>query len=207
MRIFFSFLTIISLFLFLFTSCSKDYGTTTVEGKVVDATTGEPVPYATVSLGSRAKEVLSSGYGHKESYQADANGNYSFSFDAISDGSYGVDAGYNDLYFSNDGYIPIDGGRKNKNIEIKIKPGGWIRFHVKDEEPRGDVASFLVQSFISPSYVRISNPPKDTTFVVFTYGNKNEPYVYWVKINYEETKTIGEVQTKALDTVDAYIKF
>ncbi len=194
------------LFLIIFSSCSKDYGTTTVSGKVVDATTGEPVPFANVILGDRASESFTSGYVPRETFKADENGSFSFSFEAKRKAAYGLNAS-KEHYFSAADEPYLKNGAKNEDIEIKITPGGWIRFHLKDEAPLGDVSRFTIHPFVSPSSVEIDWPPLDTTFTVYTSGNKEALYPYWLIVNYKEERATVNIKTKALDTTDVYIKY
>jgi hypothetical protein len=190
----------------IFSSCNKDYGTTTVEGKEVDVTTGKPVPYAKVLLQSHVK-FSESGTGTEQEFTADAAGNFAFSFEAEKDKVYEADGYKQDLYFNAIDATNIEKGKKNKDAEVKLQPAGWLRFHLHDEAPVGNVESFHIQGFNFPPSVSINWPPIDPTFKVMTFGNIDKQFVYWLTINNEQIRTIDTVFCRALDTTDVYIKF
>ncbi|MDQ3073451.1 MAG: carboxypeptidase-like regulatory domain-containing protein, partial [Bacteroidota bacterium] len=115
-------------------SCLKESGTTTVEGQLVDATTGQPVPYGQVTL--KFSPVGSGGvggFGVEEEHTADAGGNFSFKFDASGSNHYKVDGYKTNYYFGahEDGET-IKGGRRIKNLSIKLKPMAFVKYHFLD---------------------------------------------------------------------------
>ena len=193
-------------FSIIFSSCSKESGTTTVEGKVVDATTGKPVPYGKVLLQSHVK-FSEGGTGTEQEFTADAAGNFAFSFEAEKDKVYEADGYKQDLYFNAIDAYNIEKGKKNKDAEVEIRPAGWLRFYLHVEAPVGNIESIGIQPFILPSSVRINWPPIDTSFKVMTFGNIENQYFYFLKANGVNQTYEGKVIPKALDTTDVYIKF
>ncbi|MCC6690109.1 MAG: carboxypeptidase regulatory-like domain-containing protein, partial [Bacteroidia bacterium] len=124
----------IALMLTGLNACKKD-ATTTVSGRVTDATTGVAVPNATVYIQRRNTSCFSCNAGTFASVKADSKGNFVYSFEADKDFSYSIAAEANN-YFSNkpSGGIGIDSYKKN-SLLVPLQPIAWLKLHVKNTAP------------------------------------------------------------------------
>jgi hypothetical protein len=129
-------LPVLLLSLLLFSSCSKDSGTTTASGQVIDDNTGLPVPNATVILNESNPNSFSGGGGPIASYACDKDGKFSFSFSASSSHNYYLDASksndHGELYAHPADKPYLNAGHKNTNVTLKINPMVFVKLHAKD---------------------------------------------------------------------------
>ncbi|MET4105021.1 hypothetical protein [Hymenobacter sp. UYP22] len=151
-------------FSLLISSCSL-FGTgghTTAEGVVVDSVTGEPIGQAQVCLFSNKRSSSSSAFNKVgDCHDTDAQGKYSFSFEADEDLEYILRAdsksGYTDFVTA----PKLKGGRKNKDIRVPINALAWVAVHLLDVPPRATALNVTVWGFYEPVMIR---PPLDTVF-------------------------------------------
>ncbi|MDQ3073009.1 MAG: hypothetical protein M3Q97_07095 [Bacteroidota bacterium] len=154
-------------------SCLKESGTTTVEGQLVDATTGQPVPYGQVTL--KFSPVGSGGvggFGVEEEHTADAGGNFSFKFDASSSNQYKVDGYKINYYFGahEDGET-IKGGRRIKNLSVKLKPMAFVRYHIQDVDSLDHLSAGFSSSLCNIWERSFRGAGTDTQVICRTLGN------------------------------------
>ncbi|TNE81075.1 MAG: carboxypeptidase regulatory-like domain-containing protein [Bacteroidetes bacterium] len=125
-----------SALLFL-SSCSKDKeilnykGQFTITGQVVDASTGMGIPFARVQVSELPRGFWASGGKWVIDLKADANGIYSFSFQANAEDN------YYQLYARSDNYEDMQGGEeitftrnKKKTQNITLVPFAYFKLHV-----------------------------------------------------------------------------
>ena len=154
----------------LVTSCSlfSEEGRTVIEGQVVDSHTEQAVGPAEVRL--HASSGSSSAYSPVDEWRAtDAQGHFSFSFDADGDQRYILMASSPRGASAYATSPTIKGGRKNKGVRVPVQAPAWVRLHLRDLPPRSDAANVAVWGNIQPS-IRI-RPPLDSVFVFFTPSN------------------------------------
>lgn len=179
-----------SALLFL-SSCSKDKeildykGQFTLSGLVVDASTGKGVPYARIRVIETTR-----GFSGTAKYvvqlEADANGNYSFSFQANAEDCY-----YR-MYAKADDYMDhmygdeitfTRNGKKTQNISLV--PYAYYTLRVVGNSG-GHKVNFSYETFYGGV---------DTTILMSRYPLSESPLTYWVyfidtALNYKKTITI-----------------
>ncbi len=152
-----------------------------MEGQLVDATTGQPVPYGQVTLHARSVGSSSGGYGTLEEHTADADGNFSFKFDASSGIDYKVD-GYkiNYYYGAHEDGETIKGGRRIKNLSVKLKPMAFVRYHIQDVDSLGYNGAGLNATLCNVSERNFTSQATDTSIVCSEFGNQ-EINIAWYR--------------------------
>ncbi|GAA3922648.1 hypothetical protein GCM10022406_05990 [Hymenobacter algoricola] len=112
--------------------CRKEDGPTLAEGQVLEMTTNQPVPYASVALYSQAGSGLHSGYGQAgKEITADADGRFSFSFESDKGASYILKASSAKGHHSHWGEEPVlTNGKKNLNLRIPMAAPAWVKIRV-----------------------------------------------------------------------------
>jgi hypothetical protein len=143
------FLSIASI-LMLLSSCEKlryDLVPTRIEGKVVDILTGEPIPFAEITLWS--SEYFFNQTWKVASYQTDEEGNFKikhkFNKDDPQGHKYHISAKKDGYYKNNKTYLEFDVNveaiaeieptRANKNIVLKLIPICSLDLNVEDVPP------------------------------------------------------------------------
>ena len=149
------------------TGCSLfDYeGQTVVEGQVVDSRTGQAVGPAQVQVMHNKRGGFSSAYSSTgEWLDTDAQGHFAFSFDADDEQNYILMARStrgNSQYI---GAPELKGGRKNKDVQVKVDSPAWLRVHLRDVPPRTDAINIGVGGFFDSVTLRPEDA-QDTAFV------------------------------------------
>jgi hypothetical protein len=143
------FLSIASI-LMLLSSCEKlryDLVPTRIEGKVIDILTGEPIPFAEITLWS--SEYFFNQTWKVASYQTDEEGNFKikhkFNKDDPQGHKYHISAKKDGYYKNNKTYLEFDVNveaiaeikpkRANKNIVLKLIPICSLDLYVEDVPP------------------------------------------------------------------------
>jgi hypothetical protein len=146
-------LPVLLLSLLLFSSCSKDSGTTTASGQVIDDNTGLPVPNAVI-LNESNPNSFSGGGGPIASYACDKDGKFSFSFSASSNHGYYLDAAKSnnngELYAHPTDKPFLNKGSKNKNLTLKLNPLVFVRLHAV--EVNSIKGTYLSIGYFNPIY-------------------------------------------------------
>ncbi|MDU0369331.1 hypothetical protein ACFPAF_02895 [Hymenobacter endophyticus] len=117
----------------LLSACQKQDGPTLVEGQVIEMKTNKPVPYATIEVYGQRGSGLHTGYNPSATpQQADANGRFSFQFEAAEGTSYLLKAFSKAGHASKWGQEPnVEEGRKNKNLVIPVAAPAWLKIRVE----------------------------------------------------------------------------
>lgn len=149
------------------TGCSLfDYeGPTVVEGQVVDSRTGQAVGPAQVQLMQNKRGGFSSAYSVAGDWlDTDAQGRFDFRFDADDARNYILmarSARGNSQYI---GAPELKGGRKNKDVRVRVDAPAWVRVHLLDVPPRTDALAVRVGGFIG-NVTLPTEVAQDTAFV------------------------------------------
>lgn len=197
---------------FLFTTCKKDK-ITSVNGIVVDATRSlSGVSNATVFLQeddgglfcfSCLPQTIAT-------YNADAMGYFSFSFEAKKGASYIVVASAPN-YFSSIGtgdFTALNTNSKN-NIEAELRPVAWVEFHLKNTSPfdAGDQIN-VGNSFVSAGGGgTFYGTTVDTIVLGNVHGNTNYKLVWFVTKNGIQTPYSAAVYFPRFDTTSYNINY
>jgi hypothetical protein len=159
-------------------ACKKDKHHTVTNGTVIDATTQQPVAYATINLIAENFECVSCGYQYIEQKQTDANGNFSFDFTAEDRKGYYL-RGIANNYFNTYQPVQIETGekynKKNKNKQINIMPMAWVKIHFKN-------TTQMFEADINGTSQLITGPFADVMIYLKdpVQGNKDLQLVYWI---------------------------
>jgi hypothetical protein len=156
-------LQVVSLSLLsLLTSCQDPTtGITQVEGKVINKYNGQRVAGSSVQV-----YHASSGGGYVQvgpAYPTDAQGQFSFQFDATSKSGYLVKA-YTPLgHFTDWAVAPsLTAGRKHTGLVIPMMAPAWVRLQIVDAPPKNRV-SMHISGYEGPGDQL--NYPRDTTLL------------------------------------------
>jgi len=188
-------------------ACSKSSGPSSVNGQVIDKTTGKGVPYAQVYvIGASGGTIGGLGNQQSGSATADANGNFSISFNWAGGNNYSVTAQV-PLYFQSQtvSTVSLTEG-KNNNVKIPMVPEGFVRFNLVNAAPLDTIDEISVGDLnntknFSPLY-------KDTFFIAYGFGNTLTHFSYTIIDNHGVYhQYIDTVFLKALDTVNFTINY
>lgn len=158
---------------FLFTTCTKQSGPTTVSGFVLDAYKNQPIPGATVYV-LEAEEGsgfnISTGYGYGfpiKQTTSSSDGSYSIGFDARKGYSYyasaskdecqRVNGGQPGFNLDNDSYVEISKGKKNTNKNIPLIANGYVKLHIKNIDNPLRTDQFVIDNFISSKIFSVNH--------------------------------------------------
>ncbi|MFD1470692.1 hypothetical protein ACFQ48_20870 [Hymenobacter caeli] len=186
--------------------CSKDptTGTTQVDGQVVESQTKKPVGGATLQV-----YHASTGGGYMQvgaSYPADAQGRFSFQFDADERFGYLLRATAPPGYFTDFAAAPaLTAGRKNMSLVVPVLAPAWVRLQLVDEAPKSRV-SIHISGYDGPGD-RLDYP-RDTILIrPVTAGFPIK--IIWVITNEKgnDAQYSQDVKLNALDTVTVRIPF
>ena len=192
------------LALLLLGSCAKDSGSTLVEGQVVDSQSGQPVGDVTVQV-----ERAGQGGGFTAtgpSYPTDAQGRFSFRFEAQAQPTYIVRASSPLGYFTDWIKAPeLKAGRKNQNLRVPVLAPAWVRLQLVDEPPKSRVTIAITGYEGSGTQL---NFPRDTTFIRPVFAGLTKE-IYWLirDENGKPTEASQKINPSALDTVTVRIPF
>jgi Carboxypeptidase regulatory-like domain len=204
------FLILCFLGLVAFTDCKKQEtsGPSSVSGQVVDQTTGKGVPYAVIALLSQNSSIIGAwGQQQSSSGTTDANGKFSFAFNYASGNSYTVAAQAPNYFNDGDAFATLSAGQNN-NVKIEMQPEGFVRFYLVNSHPLDTVFEFVLDDLGNSPIIQ--NLYKNTSFVVYGYGNTLTHFTYKINqygsingfVTYNDT-----VYIKALDTVAFIINY
>ncbi len=151
--------------LVLLASCNPDNpttGTTQVSGQVVERQSWRPVGNGTVQVQLRSS---AGGYRPVGDPQAcDAQGRFSFAFDATSKFGYLLLAQAPPGYSTDWAEAPeLTAGRKNNNIVVPMFAPAWVRLVLVDEPPKRTVSSIFISGY--PGSGDRLDYPRDTTLI------------------------------------------
>ncbi|RYD80456.1 MAG: hypothetical protein EOP53_08015 [Sphingobacteriales bacterium] len=201
----------IFIVLIIFYSCKDKpaepnfIGPTTAQGQIIDATTGKSVALATAIL-TRNKRGSSSSLSRetvKTQYTGE-DGSFSFSFTPEEGYNYQVEAEAKYYYISGtDGAAFLKNNALNENLLVKIKPKGYIKFIVVNDEPKE-----MVNRFNIANEVTVNQFEKDTIIYKESLGSQNIGIGWWITLKTGEIRHFTEnIFVKALDTTEYIIKY
>ena len=193
------------LLLLALACCTQDptTGTTTVEGQVVEDQSRKPVAGATVQLYHKQNGGYQTVTG--ATAQADAQGNYTLSFEATSTTGYFLTAIAAPGYFTPEQNAPyLTAGRANKGVTIAMLAPAWVRLQLVDEPPKSKVVVH------SQGYIGAGDTfyyPRDTVVVRPLVASFNTQLLWYVNENGALRYTNVAVQVSPLDTVTVRVLF
>lgn len=180
-----SFLTVLTTTLVLaaMSSCQRDRATdgpTSVSGRVVDQTTHQPVPGATVYLlqSGRGNGVTGALPTPVDPVIADAQGYYHLEFSAEKGYRYelqGKACGFLSGSLEMQPTFPVTAGQKNA-VEVLLRPEGYVRVRVIAPAPK----PYAMVTFENQSYIRANRigSPIDTAVTIPMWGGQNNQVVW-----------------------------
>lgn len=200
-----------SLIILILFSCSKDGGNIKAEGTVVDKTTGNPVPEAMVYLRQIGRNLsLAGGMGGSTiaSQKADANGKFSFVFDAnYKDNIYEVQAVKENYYddSNNEASVPSSGAT---DLKVPLQPYAYLKIHVINANPKDQFDYISVNnSFSGGGGGPFVGKTIDSFAIGNVMGNRINTIVWFVKRNDLETIHKDSIYCPAFDTTLYEIKY
>lgn len=185
-------------------SCQKPTeGITLVEGRVVGYTSRQPVGGATVQVWQSRR---GGGYGAIGSGElTDAQGRFSFRFDADSEGGFIVKATAPPGYITDWGMAPrLTAGRRNKDLVVPMYAPAWVRLVLVDEPPKS-LARVDVQGYNGQD--RWPYPARDTIVIRPVLSDVDNAVTWWIYEGGQERKVTYPFQAGPLDTVTVRIPF
>ena len=172
-------------------------------GNIREKITKKPVPNAAIYLyrSNSDFDVFSpSSYSIVDTFYAQKDGSFSFTYFDDVDYLYVITAGANKYYTSTrHGAL---GTRTSPHVDIELDPYAWIKFHVKNVNPFDDNDMIYIDRF-KPLQGRV-----DTFLIKEAVGNSSFDLVWIVskdKIENKFNNTISEL--KAHDTTYFEIKY
>ncbi|RPD43891.1 carboxypeptidase regulatory-like domain-containing protein [Hymenobacter sediminis] len=191
------------------TSCSlfEESGKTTVEGQVVDSATGQAVANAQVCLFANHRGGSSASYNPAGDWRpTDGEGKFSFSFEAEENNAYILRASSSrgDTEFQS---APrINGGRKNKGVQVPVAAMAWVRIHLLDVPPRTDAVNVAVWGFQDSFTLQ---PPLDTVIYRLVKASPNQLVLWQINGSRTEPATPHQVSSgvAGLDTMRVDIRY
>ena len=178
-------------------------GTTTVSGQVVEAQSRKPVGGGTVQVW----QVHNGGYrAIGSAYDCDAQGRFSFDFDAESKRGYLLKAQAPPGYFTDWDVAPdLTAGRKNTDVIVPMLAPAWLRFVLVDEPPKSRVSIFITG--YSGNGDRLDYP-RDTILIRPALANFPRKAI-WVITDEKgiDTRYEQAMNLASLDTVTVRIPF
>ncbi|OGX83340.1 hypothetical protein BEN47_03335 [Hymenobacter lapidarius] len=194
--------------------CEKESGPTKVSGQVVEFYTGKPVPYGKVQLlasnpNGRINIVNGGGLNAKgDPHLADAQGRFTFTFEAQRNINYGLRGRLDPYYFGNT-EVSIDGGRANNDLRVPVFAFAWVRYVIVNELPKppNSVHSLYITGHGSGLGINIYQP-RDTVIIERVIGGTNTRTTWFVRDRQgKSTQYDKNTLVPPLDTLDVRITF
>lgn len=166
-------------------SCNKETGPTTVNGKVEDKTTGSGIDNADVGLfESDGESAFGLGGVLIDEVYSDASGKFTFNFEARNGYSYYVQA-IKDQYFNDQSnnitFVHNTGGVTD--VTVLLQPEGYLSIHYKNEPPSSPYDQFGINGYVADSF---TGGDIDTIIIYKVYGNFNN-ILHWGLSTYTES--------------------
>jgi protocatechuate 3,4-dioxygenase beta subunit len=190
----------------LLTGCGDNptTGTTVVEGQVVERSGRQPVGGAMVQLWLAGK---AGGYGEAGDPQpCDAQGRFSFRFDAERKGGYLIKAYAPPGYFTDWAEAAyLTAGRKNTGLVVPMLAPAWVRLQFVDELPKSRVSIFTTGYRTNGEQW---NYPRDTALIRPAIAGLTKHITWFITDDRGiQTRIITDVQLAPLDTLTVRIPF
>jgi hypothetical protein len=194
--------------------CDKESGPTKVSGQVVERYTGKPVPYGQVQLmasNPNGRINIMGGGGPNatgDPHVADAQGRFTFTFEAKRNINYGLRGGLDPYYY---GYteVSVDGGRANNGVRVPVYAFAWVRYVVVNELPKppNSVHTLYITGHGSGLGISLYQP-RDTVFIERVTGGTNTSTTWMVTDRQgKSTRYNKNTLVPPLDTLDVRIPF
>ncbi|GAB2456245.1 hypothetical protein GCM10011375_04340 [Hymenobacter qilianensis] len=199
----------------LFGACQKYEGPTLAEGLVVEMRTEKPVPYAWIEVYAQAGSGLHSGYSSfAEPHQADANGRFSFSFDADKETTYILKAYSDKGHRSHWGREPyIENGHNNKGLQIPVAAPAWVKIRVAQQPDRLPDAitvsgPWFDQGYISTLDLRKTDYGKVSYHTIDSSMPNDNMWVHWeVNFGGQLTPYRQTFSVQPFDTAEVVVRY
>lgn len=183
----------------LFSCRDDEHYQTSVNGKVIDIDSHQPISGATVYI-VKVKNSNPNSVVHFIETTSNATGNFIATFTAEKDYRYYAYAKYNNYLFLNFVFLPF--GQTN-NVNVLLAKPGIMRIHVKNQNPfdNSDKLEIVNSDYYFQSHIFNGNSV-DSTLYITHYGNMLNP-VYW-KVTKNDSTIIFDTTLNfiSLDTVD-----
>ncbi len=173
----------VSLLLFLFSflvfnACTKSHTAVNHnvvwKGSVLEKVTNKKIPFATIYLYEREIDLLgSSSRILIDTYQADKDGNFNFTFTDKVDYGYTIKV-IADKYYLSEEYTPNENKGVASNTTFYLDPYAWIKFHVKNVNPYDENDKILVNNLKPLLGNRV-----DTFLLEQSIGNTKFDIITW----------------------------
>jgi hypothetical protein len=197
----------------LLTTCKKYRFETNCAGYVIDFTTSEPVPGATVFLGRAVENLSGTDYLEVDQTISDSHGKFAFDFTAEKTGTYFVLAKGANWYFDNEINERVElakgkkGSKKQQSLQVMMKPKGILKLSVKKIDTSYHYLYAEFRKHIEGLIVSGSVIDTFTIFKYSIYGNaNNEIWSHIIKQDasyttfYDEKGYNIQIYCKAKDT-------
>lgn len=197
----------ISLFTLFAFSCKKTArtsGPTSVQGQVVDQSSGKGIYDAMVGLMQQPKDAVGAlGMKQIAGVSSDRNGNFSFNFNYDDNYSYEVRASANYYYENSGGGTSLSAG-SNNNVKVRLVPKGYVKFLLHNVPPL-DTATIIISLDGVPEIPSIH---RDTTLFGWGTGNNREIFLHTIgKASTGYLTYHDSVFVRSLDTVNYSINY
>ena len=178
-------------------------GTTLVAGQVVERQSRKPVGNGTVQVWLAGK---GGGYGEVGDPQpCDAQGRFSFNFDAESKNGYLLKAQASPGYITDWAEAPeLTAGRSNKDVVVSVLAPAWVRLVLVDEPPKSRVVIHVQGYEGSGETLRY---PRDTVLVRPLLAGFKANIYWFINDQGHDSSFNQSFEIAALDTVTVRIPF
>jgi hypothetical protein len=196
-------LTTLSLLVGACTSNDPTTGTTTVSGQVVESQSRQPVGNGVVQVWQAGK---AGGYAQVGGdYACDAQGRFSFDFDAQRKSGYLLKATARPGYITDWAAAPeLTAGRKNTDVVVPVLAPAWVKLVLVDEPPKSKVSIFL-SGYDGSSDVL--SYPRDTILIRLALADFSRKIIWGINETGIIQQYSQDVSLKALDTATVRIAF
>lgn len=186
-------------------ACKKIDSTTLVEGQVIVDATQQPLPQAQVQVW-QAGPGFSSGYSEVGNpHEADAQGRFAFQIPTGQAHGFILRASRAPGYVTNWGYeVPIEEGRKNRDLRLRVQAPAWLRIRVQDIPPVNEARVGLSGFGGQLSY--FAQAAYDTTVIVPCQAGAVQ-YSWSISQVRGSIYQTNIVQVAPLDTASVKIKY
>ncbi len=195
--------------MFLLVSCKKDdSGPTKVSGRVLfeNNTSNHPIGVSKIFLHRLDPSCFGCGAGIIDTFYSNADGSYSFTFNADKDYGYSVSA-WNNSCFENLNDISIDKGEKN-NIDISLSPIAHLRLHIINKSPENEADYINVtNTYFNGGVYVFFGATVDTSVIDIIYGNRTNNIIWFREKNGIKKTFTSTVYCPAFDTTEYTIEY
>jgi hypothetical protein len=200
----------------LVSSCQKNEGLTLAEGQVIEMRTNKPVPFAWIEVNAqRGSGLQVGGYSPApDPHQADAQGRFSFSFNAESGTTYILKAYSEAGHGSHWGEEPyLEKGRKNRDLRIPVAAPAWVKVRVEQKSTGQPDQIEIWGPWYDQGYIsNIDLRPKDYHHISYHVLDSTMPtdnaVVTW-EVNYggQRTRFREAFSVQPFDTAEVVLRY